>query len=279
MSSNTPIIVTGAGGFVGSAICRAFAAETKVVGVARKSFTHPGVQCLSADLKQGLPENPELKGAIVIHTAAIMGTTDRRELWDSNVEMTRRVTEWALAHQAKHLIFISSGGVYAYRREYHWQETDAVQPIGYYGHTKHIAEQLVLAHQALDNLPVTIFRLFFPYGPGQERGVVPFVAKAVRNGTEMTIQGPGEPHMNPVHVDDCVSAVRSVLNLGPGRRIYNLAGDRVVSFLDLVRAAELESGQKAKYRTVPNGPGDLLGCTDLLKKETGWQPRHLILAG
>lgn len=274
-----PLVVTGAGGFLGGAIAAAFAKETKVVGVARQAKTLPDIEWLQADLKQGLAPNPALEGATIIHAAAIMGTTDRRELWDSNVDMTRRLAEWAVTHKAKHFVFISSGGVYAYRRGYQWLESDTVQPIGYYGHTKYIAEQIVHAHHALDGLPVTILRLFFPYGPGQERGVFPFIDKAVRLGTELTIQGPGEPHMNPIHIADCVSAIRAVLRDPLGVRTYNLAGDQVVSFLDLVRAAERATGKTAKYRTVSTGPGDLLGNTDRLKQETGWQPEHHLTIG
>lgn len=273
------MVVTGAGGFIGGAVARAFAGTRPVLGVARQQVAVPGVEPLVADLTAGLPSAPAFRGAVVVHAAAAMGTQDRGVLWGANVDATRRVADWAVEHKAAHLIFISSGGVYPYERGRYWREADAVRPIGYYGHTKYLAEELLRAYHALDGLPVTAFRLFFPFGPGQTRGVVPFVSKAVRDGTELTIQGPGEPRMNPVHVEDCVDAVRRVQAAGPGYRVYNLAGDRAASFLDLVRAAEAEHGRKARTKTTPTGPGDLLGSNELLKHETGWTPRHLIPVG
>jgi nucleoside-diphosphate-sugar epimerase len=274
-----PLVVTGAGGFVGGAVVAAFAGARPVLALARQAVTVPGAESIAADLTAGIPPAPNFRGAVVVHAAAAMGTQDRGILWAANVDATRRVADWAVAHQAAHLIFISSGGVYPYERGRYWKEDDPVRPIGYYGHTKHLAEELLRAYDALDGLPVTVFRLFFPFGPGQTRGVAPFVSKAVRDGTELTIQGPGEPRMNPVHVSDCVDAVRRVVSMGPGFRVYNLCGDRTVSFLDLVHAAEIEHGRKARTKTVPTGPGDLLGANDLLKNDTGWTPRHPIPAG
>lgn len=274
-----PLVVTGAGGFVGGAVVAAFAGQRPVLALARNAVAVAGVESVAVDLTNGIPPAPKFRGSAVVHAAAVMGTQDRGVLWAANVDATRRVAEWAVAHGAAHLVFISSGGVYPYERGRYWTEDDPVRPIGYYGHTKYLAEELLRAYHALDGLPVTVFRLFFPFGPGQARGVVPFVSRAVRDGTELTIQGPGEPRMNPVHVADCVEAVRRVLPLGPGFRVYNLAGDRAVSFLDLVRAAEAEHGRPARTKTVPTGPGDLLGANDLLKHETGWTPRHPIPVG
>jgi nucleoside-diphosphate-sugar epimerase len=274
-----PIVVTGAGGFVGGAVCRAIAGERRVLAVARRAVSIPCERLLEADLTAGLPPAPDFTGAVVVHAAAVMGTQDRSPLWAGNVDATRRVADWAVAHKAAGLVFISSGGVYPYARGRFWTEVDAVDPIGYYGHTKYLGEELLRAYHRLDGLPATVLRLFFPYGPGQERGVFAFVARAVRAGTELTIQGPGEPGMTPVHVADCADAVRRVLDLGPGFRVYNLCGDKVVTFLDVVRMEERASGRRAKLRHVPDGPGDLLGANDLLKRETGWAPRHLLPAG
>jgi nucleoside-diphosphate-sugar epimerase len=258
-----PVVVTGAGGFVGGAICRALAPERRVLAVARRTCPVPCERLLEADLTAGLPDARDFEGSVVVHTAAAMGTQDRAVLWAANVDATRRVAEWAVAHKAAGLVFVSSGGVYPYARGRYWTELDKPDPIGYYGHTKYLGEELLRAYHRLDGLPVTVLRLFFPYGPGQERGVFPFIARAVRAGTEITIQGPGEPTMNPVHVDDCAEAVRRVMELGPGFRIYNLSGDRPVSFLDLVRMEERSSGKVARLRNVPSGPGDLLGANDL----------------
>jgi len=278
-TDSRPLVVTGAGGFIGGSVVAAFAGTRPVLAIARQAVPVAGAECLVADLTVGLPPVPDFRGAVVVHAAAAMGTQDRGILWAANVDATRRVAEWALAHQAAHLIFVSSGGVYAYARGRRWTEADPVCPIGYYGHTKYLAENLLRAHHALDGLPITVFRLFFPYGPGQTRGVMPFVSRAVRDGTELTIQGPGEPRMNPVHASDCVEAIRLALPLGPGFRVYNLAGDRAVSFLDLVRAAEIEHDRPARTKTVPTGPGDLLGSNELLKHELGWLPRHPFPAG
>jgi nucleoside-diphosphate-sugar epimerase len=271
--------VTGAGGFLGGAVAAAFASERPVVAIARRPVNISGVNSIIADLTNTTPPSLDLEGAIVLHAAALMGTQDRSALWAANVDATRRVADWAVSQKASHFIFVSSGGLYPYERGRYWLETDPVKPIGYYGHTKYLAEELLRTYHALDGLTVTVLRLFFPYGPGQTRGIVPFIAKAVREGTELTIQGPGEPRMNPIHVDDCVDAIRRLLTAASGYRIYNLAGDRTVSFLDLVRAAETESGRQARLKHNPTGPGDLLGSIDLLKRDTGWIPQHTIPAG
>src|SRR5579859_5909173 len=135
---------------------------------------------MRADLALTIPDCRAFRGATVIHCAAVMNSADRSALWSGNVAATWNLLEWAIRHEARHFVFFSSGGVYGYAKDRPWSEVDPTNPIGFYGHTKLMAEDLTRAFQDTTKLPVTVIRLFFPYGEGQKRGIFRLISDAVQ---------------------------------------------------------------------------------------------------
>ncbi|MBM4031729.1 MAG: NAD(P)-dependent oxidoreductase [Planctomycetes bacterium] len=271
-------VVTGAAGFVGGRVAEALSAVARVVAVDREpcGARGAGMQTLQADIRQPLPQCDIPPGATFFHAAASMDSGKPDELWDANVTGTRNVLEWAAKARAKHFIFTSSGGVYGYARDRYRTEQEALSPIGYYGHTKALGEALCRMHAGLYGLDVTVLRLYFPYGPGQESGIFGRIRRSLEQGTPLTINPRGAPKMNPVHVQDVVDAVRLLVREHGGVRTYNLAGDDVVTFLDLVRLFERRTGRSAVVRPGEKDEGDLLGDNSLIKRDLGWVPRHRV---
>jgi nucleoside-diphosphate-sugar epimerase len=153
-----------------------------------------------------------------------------------------------------------------------------VSPIGFYGHTKLIAENLTRAYFDTAKLAVAVIRLFFPYGEGQKRGIFRLVSDSIQNGSTLTVNQGGAPKINPVHIDDVVSATEKISTSPAGYRVFNLCGDESVSFLDLVHRYEAKHGKKAVLKPSGIEHEDLLGSNRLLKEQTGWQPRPTIAA-
>jgi nucleoside-diphosphate-sugar epimerase len=166
------------------------------------------------------------------------------------------------------------------------KETDQTDPIGFYGYTKWIGENMCLMHHRLHGLPITILRLYFPYGPGQQSGIVPLIVHSVREGRPLTIKKRGSPRINPIHMDDCVAAVLAAARKPEGYRVYNLCGDETVSFLDLVHLVERTCERKATILHSEEDPGDLLGDNSRIKRDLNWKPEkqlseisHMIKGG
>lgn len=273
-------MVTGATGFIGRRVAAHLSRRGPVLAIARHpaGLSDLGLVPLAADLTTGIPDASAFSGATVVHTAALMNAPDRDSFWRCNVDGTFHALEWAARQQAKHFILFSSGGVYGYGREQYFTEEHRPDPIGFYGYTKLIAEETARAHHRLLGMPVTVVRLFFPYGDGQEKGVFPLISNAVRNGSPLTVHRDGCPRINPVHVEDVASAVERMASSPAGFRVFNLCGDETVSFLDLVSFYEKRHGRKALLTASGQDQGDLLGANGLLKRELGWMPARTIAA-
>jgi UDP-glucose 4-epimerase len=273
-------VITGAAGFVGSNLSKRLVNRGEVLAIARGlvPLTHPQLCVQSADITSTVPDVKRFRGATVIHSAAVMNSPERRALWTTNVVGTLNMLEWAIRHEARQIVFFSSGGVYGYAKDRPWLESDAVNPIGFYGHTKLIAENLTRAYYDTAKLAVSVIRLFFPYGEGQQRGIFRLVSDSIQNGSALTVNQRGAPRINPVHIDDVVSATERILDTPAGYRVFNLCGDEAVSFLDLVHRYEVKHGKKAVLKLSGIDHEDLLGSNRLLKDHTGWQPRQGIAA-
>lgn len=269
------VVVTGGCGFVGLNLCRFFGAQGRVLSIDLEGRSGGEQECefLEHDLRKEIPEIENYEKATVVHTAAIMKARDLSEYWDVNVNGTKNILDWAVKTQAKHFIFISSGGVYAYNKNEYRKESDGLNPIGPYGYTKWIGEKVSYMYSKLHQLPVTVIRLYFPYGPEQKAGIFPLIHQSVEKGDQLTIKRDGSPRFNPVHIDDLVSAIARVMESCKGYRTYNVCGDDTVSFLELVRLFEKECGRKANLIYSDADEGDLLGSNALIKKELGWKPQ------
>lgn len=268
-------VITGGCGFVGLHLCRFFGAQGKVLSVDLEVASGWEEQCdfLEHDLRKEIPEIGNYERATVVHTAAIMKGRDLSDYWDVNVNGTKNILDWALKTQSKHFIYISSGGVYGYNKGKYMNESDLEDPIGPYGYTKWIGEKVSYMYSKLHQLPVTVIRLYFPYGPGQKAGIFPLIHHSVQKGDQLTIKRDGSPRFNPVHIDDLVSAIANAMKSYKGCRTYNVCGDDAMSFLDIVRLFEKECGRKANLMYLGEDEGDLLGDNSLIKEELGWEPQ------
>src|SRR5689334_7178475 len=268
-------LVTGASGFIGSAVATALLDHGQVTGLSRSPRAPSGIRALEHDLVQPLPPQPELKGTVVVHCAAEIRSTKWQQQWDSNVAATRNLLEWSRRHEVARFILFSTGGVYGYQAGRRMRETDPAAPIDGYGHSKHLAELVSRSYAGLFDLEVVIFRLYFPFGAGQRSGVIRRVADALHRHSRLQINQDGAPRMTPVHVADVTDAVLRALAPTFPAGCYNLSGDEDISFLDLVRAVEARLGIAANLVHTHETPGDMMGDNAALRA-TGWRPRHRV---
>jgi len=267
-------VITGGSGFIGCRLGKVLAEDHKVLSIDRinPEITEGNINYLNLDIQEKLPELNEYKKATVIHTAALMNAHDIDDYWRVNVIGTKNVLDWSIKHNSKHFIFISSGSVYGYVKNIFMKESDPFNPIGAYGHTKWLGENISQMYSQLNNLPVTILRLYFPYGPGQETGIFKLILNSIKTGNPLTIKKNGGPKFRPIHIDDLISAIIKVIDNDDGFRIFNLCGDESISFLRLVRLIENEYQCKAKLTYTDEEESDLLADNEKIKRELRWNP-------
>lgn len=166
-----PILVTGASGFLGAALVRAFAAERPVYALSR-SPSVPGAAPVAVDLGKG-DEVARLLEAIpfaaCVHAAALAAPDlceqDPESARRVNVEGTRNLLE-VCRRGGKRLVFLSTDYVFDGRKPGPYSEEDPVCPLQVYGATKAEAEKLVLE---VPRSLVVRLPFLFGYAPLPER--------------------------------------------------------------------------------------------------------------
>jgi dTDP-4-dehydrorhamnose reductase len=160
------ILITGAGGMLGSDLTAALKINHDVLGAGRNPAPHLGVRFIQRDLSQlscALEICKKEKPEIVFHAAAMTNVDaceqDREEAMRQNHLMTAEIAK-ACRETGAFLIFFSTDYVFDGSKKGEYLETDSTQPVNVYGESKRAAEKSI--HE---NKPsYAIFRVSWLYG-------------------------------------------------------------------------------------------------------------------
>jgi UDP-glucose 4-epimerase len=276
------ILVTGAGGFVGSHLVAALlAAGHEVIAVVRRPVTSPRGVFVELDLSvrgwtRDLPTGVEA----VIHLAQ---STRYREFPEGaqdmlhiNVDATVELVDWAARKRVRRIVFTSTGNVYAASTS-PLSEQSPCAPIGFYACSKFAAEQIVKSYAGL--LEIATARLFGIYGPQQRQGLVPKLLHRIRDGEAITLAGEVGLRLTPLHVDDCVRFLMKSL-IGPvPPALFNLGGNRVVDIVDIAKIMARAMKRDAIFANAPGLPVHLVADSSLAYAHFGIRPTISLEAG
>lgn len=193
------VLVTGANGFVGSALCRNLVQRGDVVrGLVRKTSDLALLEGIPVQLVTGaLGEPSSLEHAtqgidLVYHVAAATtdwGTLDHfRQV---NVQGTRSILEAAVERHVKRFVYVSSVAVHGFGGAQDMDEQSPQPPTPFpYCRSKQEAEALVRRFHEQGRIAATIVRPGDVYGPG-DRVVLLKMASLLETG-RMVLIGRGE---------------------------------------------------------------------------------------
>lgn len=195
-------LVTGAGGFLGTALVRALAGRgdsvRALVRAPAPALALPGVEVLEGDATDAGAVRRAVRGCdVVFHLAGVRRSTDPAEFLRVNAGSTRIALEACLAEAPGLSRFVLAGSLAASgpsrtpRRE-----EEPLSPVDPYGASKAEAERLVLAHAA--RLPVAIARPPRIMGPGDRENLLFF--RIARRGLALSF---GDRPLSWIDVDDC----------------------------------------------------------------------------
>lgn len=128
------VLVTGAGGYIGSNAAEYFVrAGYRVVGTVRRNvaerFSRLGVTTITADLTDDgcLPRLFAEKPDYVVHVAARASDVGREEWFrEANYEAVKRLASASLAHGVKRFVYLSTSDVYGLH-DFHGETEDELQ--------------------------------------------------------------------------------------------------------------------------------------------------------
>ena len=259
MAHQEKILITGASGFVGSAVAhKLLEAGFSVRALVRHTSPRAHLAGLDLEFFQGdLRDRSSVAKATagmryVFHVAADyrLWARDRGEIFASNVEGTRNLMEAAMRGGVERVIYTSSVATLALRPG--GAESDESMPlresqgIGAYKRSKIAAERLVETMVAERGLPAIIVNPSTPIGPRDVRPTPTgrIIVEAARGRIPAFIN----TGLNLVHVDDVASGHLAALHRGKIGERYILGGQNVLFSQMLGDIAGLVGRRAARVR-------------------------------
>lgn len=279
------IVVTGANGFVGRAVCRlALAAGHTVTALVRRpNGCIPGVREWVHDTPDfdglDLAWPDDLDTDCVIHLAARVHVM-RDESWNpdtafdaTNVTGTLRVAEAARAHGVRRIVFASSVKAVGERDTGAPLAEDVTpDPQDAYGRSKLRAERQLSQFGETAGLDVVIVRPPLVYGPDVRANFLRML-DAVSRGTPLPL-GAIAARRSLVYVDNLADALLlCATDPRAARGCFHVADDNAPSVTELLQMVGDALGKPARLFPVPAGAlralGKLTGRRAAIDRLTG----------
>jgi nucleoside-diphosphate-sugar epimerase len=301
---SSPILITGAAGFIGSHVAAALLARgQRVVGLDNFDpfYDRRTKERNLSEARAGAPGNafefaecdisdqPSLaklfdrfKPEGVIHLAAKAGV--RPSLKDpvgysrANVLGTSAILEEARRSGCQRVVMASSSSVYGNSPTVPFSETqDVSNPISPYAATKRACELIAHTHWHLTKMPTACLRFFTVFGPRQRPDLaISMFMRRIAAGETIPLYGEGTSR-DYTFIDDIVAGVLASYDKidKHSYRIWNLGGSHPVPLEEMVSTIARVVGREAKIERGPMQPGDVQRTwADLTRStaELGFRP-------
>jgi dihydroflavonol-4-reductase len=276
------VLLTGASGFVGSAVARAlvttgYAVRALVRGSSPTGhLADLGLEFVHGDLRDPATLPPAFAGVrYLFHVAADyrLWARDPSELARTNVEGTRALMQEALRAGVERVVYTSSVATLAARQDgVSADETmplDEASAIGVYKRSK-VAGERAVEDLVARGLPAVIVNPSTPIGP---RDVKPTpTGRIILEAAAGRMPAFVDTGLNMVHVDDV--AAGHLLAFGKGRigERYILGGQNA-SLAEILSVVAQETGRRPPRIRIPRGAlVPLAYVTEAIAQVTGKEP-------
>ena len=272
------VVVTGAGGFIGSHVCEELVAEGwRVTGidaftdyydpaakeanvadlVARPDFDLVRGDLVGMDLESIFRDQP-----LVVHLAAQPGVRGSfgdgfRQYVHDNVLATQRVFDAALSAGCRRVVYASSSSVYGNARHYPCPEGAETTPTSPYGVTKLTCERLGEVYRNL-GLETVGLRYFTVYGPRQRPDMaIRRLCEAALHGQPFVLHGDGSASRDFTFVADAVAATVAAMTAPDPGPVLNIGGGHEATMMQVVQTIEILTDTVLCFDRGPVQAGDV----------------------
>ena len=298
------IFITGGTGFFGCWLLESFAWANDKLGLNASALV------LTRNLKSFASRMPHLAGRsdlnflegdvrdfsfpagkfdFVIHAGTTSSApVEPLEMFDTIVNGTRRMLEFAATHETRKLLFISSGAVYGRQpselehiSEDYSGAPDPLDPASAYAEGKRAAELLCAIMGRKHGVEIMIARCFAFVGPhlplDAHFAVGNFIRDGLRGGP-IQVSGDGTPLRSYLYAADLAIWLWTILFKGKSCRPYNVGSEAAASIAqlaDIVAKSFKPDLQVAIAKPPVPGipPQRYVPMTNRAKKELGLEPR------
>ena len=318
-NSTSPILITGAAGFIGSYLAKALLAQgVAVVGIDNmndyydvrlkqdrltnlyqsKLFTFIKLDIAHFDNLQRAFSEYEFKH--VLHMAAQAGIRysikNPMAYTSSNLVGFSNLLECCRHFKVDHFLFASSSSVYGNAKETPFTEdlpTDS--PISYYAATKKANEVMASSYASLYGIKCTAVRLFTVYGPWGRPDMAPmiFLKKIIANET-IKVFNHGDMMRDFTYISDVTTAIIGLLDMNHELQaahpnaynrhyeIFNIGSGRPIKLMDFIHTLEHVLEKKTTLVFDPIQQGDVqktYASVSKMKHYLGYAPNTSLESG
>jgi UDP-glucuronate 4-epimerase len=291
------VLVTGAAGFIGSAVSEALMARGQaVIGIDNLNDYYP------VSLKQARLERVKAAGGApftfleldfsdmatvqkalepyrfdtIVHLGAQAGVRYSIEnphaYVASNLSGHVNMLEVARARGVRHMVYASSSSVYGGNTKLPFAVEDRTDhPVSLYAATKRADELMSETYAHLFRLPQTGLRFFTVYGPwGRPDMALWKFAERIFTGRPIEVYNHGDMYRDFTYIDDIVAGVLACHDNPPAddgeqkpggsvkpHAVYNIGNNRSEHLMRLIDVLEEACGRKAEITMLPMQPGDV----------------------
>lgn len=300
------ILITGAGGFIGSHLTEACvrAGHHVKAFVEYNSFnSHDWLDHSPNDIKEncevilgdvrdpfGVRESMK-QCDVVLHLAALIGIPysyhSPASYIETNINGTLNIVQAARELGVQKVIHTSTSEVYGTAQYVPIDEFHPLQGQSPYSASKIGADQLALSYYTSFETPVTIARPFNTYGPRQStRAVIPTVITQIANGVKEIKLGSLSPTRDFNFVEDTVGGFIALMENSKHGEVYNIGSNFEISIENTVKViAETMSkdisikSDEERLRPENSEVFRLWAENKKVLNETNWKPKYAGIEG
>jgi len=296
------ILITGAGGFIGSHLTETLIRQ----GYKVRAFTHynafnswgwldhcspeikSSLDVFAGDIRDPYGVKKAIQGCdTVLHLAALIGIPysyhSPDTYIDTNVKGTLNIVQAARELEVEKIVHTSTSEVYGSARFVPIAESHPLQGQSPYSASKIGADQLAMSFHLSFNTPVAIIRPFNTYGPRQSaRAVIPTIITQIANGARQIRLGSLEPTRDFNYVEDTVNgfiaiakstkSVGEIINIGSN---YEISIGELVNLIAEVMGVDVEVvADQERHRPEKSEVDRLWADNSKAKDLLDWHPYY-----
>ena len=295
--SGCNILVTGANGFIGTALIKRLCeCGAEVYALVRSGGEHSTVIAgesrvvtVFSDFESGFEKTLAMKLPkidLLYHCAASGVNTNRlddKSLVLTNLALTKAFLELGLRKEVKRFVTLGSGFEYGFGENR--KESSCLNPRSFYAASKSACSLLAQAYAFQEDLPTVVIRPFVVYGPGEaESRLTTSVVKAVHSAKPVQLTQ-GRQVIDMLFVADLIEAlVLSAVREKAVGEILNICSGKGVTVQEVVQVIlkVLGTTNQVQFGALPDrtsGADKLTGDWSKAQSILGWHPEACLTDG
>lgn len=268
-----PVLITGGSGFFGTILKNkllSLGISTVNVDLCDDPVQHPMLESVRGDIRDsglmtGLFARHKFEN--VFHCAAFLAhnVKDQNELWDNNVNGTRKLAEVAARHKVRRIVYLSSNCLWGKSLGRPVTEEEPPCPVEIYGRSKLEGEKILLANNEFQSIVVRCPTII----DSGRLGLLSILFEFIDEGRKVWVVGGGKNRYQFIFAQDLASACICAMDYQQ-TDVFNIGSDDVKPLRAVYDYVIAKAGSKSRIVAFPKGPaltamriGHMLGVSPL----------------